>query len=133
MEPTIAVGDRLIVQEFSTNARPSYGQVVALRSPDDNGPDLVKRVIGVPGDLIEVRRGVLYRNGTEEPPPNGRDNYHPGVRNVSIRLGPDQFYVLGDNRPHSHDSTEFGAVDAKLIYGYVAYRYSPWSNRGKIK
>ena len=132
MDPTIAIGDRLLVSELR-GEKPKYGQVVVLRSPDDNGPDLVKRVVGVPGDLIELREGALYRNGQLESPPGGGDNWHPGVRDFSLKLEDEKFFVVGDNRARSHDSTEFGPVDSGLIYAYVTYRYSPWSKRGRIE
>ncbi|MBI1292020.1 signal peptidase I [bacterium] len=132
MEPTIAIGDRLLVTLLDGRA-PLYGQVVALKSPDDNGPDLVKRVVGVPGDKIELRKGILYRNGQLESPPAPGENWHPGAKDFEILLAPNKFFVAGDNRPKSHDSTEFGAVDGSMIYGIVTYRYSPWNQRGRIE
>jgi signal peptidase I len=132
MEPTISVGDRLIVRKLGTRP-PAYGDIIVMDSPDDNGPGLVKRVVGVPGDRIEIRDRVLYRNGMPEPPPHSDRSWHPGLRNAVYELGSDEYFVLGDNRPRSHDSTEFGTVQRQLIHGQVIYRYGPWSKRGALE
>lgn len=111
MEPTILPGDRIYVNKLAydlklpfttrhiaTWAAPARGEVVILRSPAD-GLVLVKRVVGVPGDLV--------------PFPSGGE----GVWGV---IPPDKYFVAGDNRDHSVDSRSFGLVDRKLIQGRAA-------------
>ncbi|MBX6394544.1 MAG: signal peptidase I [Alicyclobacillaceae bacterium] len=105
MEPTLHNGERLIVDKIVYDfGSPHYGDVVIFRYPADPSQDFVKRVIGLPGDRIEIRGGVVYRNGqpleepyTAEAP---RAPFGPAV------VPPGHVFVLGDNRNHSKDSRD---------------------------
>ena len=94
---------------------PQRGDVVIFRFPRDNSRDFVKRVIGLPGDLVEIRKGQVFLNGQrlDEPyivRPDHR-SYEP------YRIPPDSYYVLGDNRPASNDSRDWEAVPAGNLVG----------------
>ncbi len=118
MEPTLHPGRRLVVDLLSYRFRcPRRGEIVLLAGGAGR-PDLgVKRIVGLPGELIEMRSGRVYVDGMRL-----RDD-HPLVRNRarvrSLRLGPGQYFVLGDNRPVSVDSRRWGPIPERVIVGRV--------------
>ena len=98
------------------------GDVVVLRYPRNQELDFVKRVVGVPGDRIAMRAGVLFVNG------KAADDYGciPDSENMEeTAVPPNEFFVLGDNRPISCDSREFGLVAEHLLKGRVRMRFWP--------
>lgn len=110
--------------------RPDYGEVVIFNFPGDPTRDFVKRVIGVPGDTIEIRQGDVYRNGryVDEPfvtNPSSR-SYDP----VFVDEG--HYYVLGDNRRSSNDSRDWGLVPEENLIGRAWMRYWPPDSLGTI-
>ena len=123
MEPSLHDGDRLVVDRVSYNlGEVGRGDVVVLRYPKNPTLDFVKRVVGVPGDEIEMRNGTLLVNGTPA------DDYgcipdHQDLPNFTVPA--EQFFVLGDNRPISCDSREFGLVPQNLLKGKVRVRFWP--------
>ena len=123
MEPALHDGDRLVVDRVTYNlAEVDRGDVVVLRYPRNPNVDFVKRVVGVPGDRIAMRAGVLFVNGVVA------DDYGciPDKENLDELVVPhDEFFVLGDNRPISCDSREFGLVAEHLIKGKVRARFWP--------
>lgn len=123
MEPSLHDGDRLVVDRVSYNLGDvGRGDVVVLRYPKNPTLDFVKRVVGVPGDEIAMRNGVLLVNG--EP----ADDYGciPDHQDLATFTVPaDKFFVLGDNRPISCDSREFGLVPQDLLKGRVRVRFWP--------
>jgi len=129
MVPTLQVGDRVLVNKLSYRLHdPRRGDVVVFRAPPaaaaGDVKDLVKRVVGLPGDRIEGRDGHVFVNGRRI-----REPYLPeGVR--SRDFGPvdvprDGYFVLGDNRPFSKDSTYFGPITRSAIVGRVFIRIWP--------
>lgn len=102
---------------------PSRGEVIIFRFPRNPSRDFVKRVIGMPGDVVEIHRGQLFINGeaVEEPYITYRDldNMEP------VRVPPDSYFVLGDNRRASNDSRDWGAVPADHIIGRAWVSYWP--------
>ena len=103
--------------------QPNRGEVVIFRFPRDPSRDFVKRVIGIPGDTLEIRGGRVFINGVaqKEPYVTKRD-----TRNVpALRVPPDSYYVMGDNRVFSHDSREWGPVPAENIVGRAWVTYWP--------
>lgn len=130
MVGTLLVGDHLLVSRFGYDAElpftglhlklwrdPEHGQVVVFRAPLPGSPDYVKRVIGVPGDRLEIRQGAVWRNGKPlvEPyrvePPNPQDNLAPLV------VPRESYFVMGDNRDNSYDSRYWGFVPRRNIIG----------------
>ena len=98
------------------------GDVVVLRYPRNPDVDFVKRVVAVPGDRVEMRAGVLFVNG------EAADDYG-SIQDLAsmdeLTVPCDAFFVLGDNRPVSCDSREFGLVAQDLIKGRVRARFWP--------
>jgi len=132
MQPTLHERERLfidkIVYDFKT---PSRGEIVVLHDPS-NGPDkkeyLVKRVIGIPGDTVEVKNHKLYVNGELQAEPYTEveiqdPDFGP------IKLDKDHYFVMGDNRHAraSKDSRSFGSVSAKAIVGRAEFIFWPIS------
>ncbi|MFK7742844.1 MAG: signal peptidase I [Planctomycetota bacterium] len=123
MEPALHDGDRLVVDRVTASLRGiARGDVVVLRYPRDPDVDFVKRVVALPGDRIAMTDGVLFVNGEEA------DDYGciPDRETMSERRVPrGEFFVLGDNRPISCDSREFGLVPQRLLKGKVRVRFWP--------
>ena len=132
MVPTFLPGDHVIVNRAAYQAAiPRRGDVVLYRYPDEEGKLLLHRVIGLPGDLIEIRAQALSVNGepmTESyvqhtdrslAPGNVRDHVGPMI------VPPDAYYVLGDNREESLDSRFLGPISRTQILGQVVFIY--WS------
>lgn len=123
MEPALHDGDRLVVDRVTYNlASVGRGDVVVLRYPRNPDVDFVKRVVAVPGDRVAMRAGVLFVNGETA------DDYGciPDRESMDEIVVPQrEFFVLGDNRPISCDSREFGLVAEHLIKGRVRARFWP--------
>jgi signal peptidase I len=100
--------------------------VVTLISPYD-GERVVKRIIGLPGERVDVHDGQVYVNG--EALPEEYINEAPRYSG-SWQVGDDQYFVLGDNRNHSLDSHYYGPVDRQQIQGVVKFRYWPLNQIG---
>jgi signal peptidase I len=119
MLPTIDPGDRIIVNCLTYDFRePRPGEIVVVHDPLDDKKDIIKRVIALGGDTIEVMDGVLYVNGAvvDEPYVVNKDVVN-GQARFTIPEG--YIYVMGDNRPVSKDSRDFGAVAEDQIIGKV--------------
>ncbi len=133
MYPTLQVGDRIMVDKLSYHLHGVHrGDIVVFKRPpleQQPFPDLVKRVIGLPGETISTRNGHVYIDGKrlDEPwLPSGPDSYTgalPGDANQQFNMpGPvtipaGKYYVMGDNRTDSEDSRFFGPIPASLIVG----------------
>lgn len=123
MEPNLSESQRLIIDKISYRLRsPKRNDIVVLNMPlmDEM---LVKRIIGLPGETIEIQNGVVYINGNalhERFQHNLSDYDTP-----ALTLGPLSYFVLGDNRTNSNDSRVFGSVKREYIVGRVWLRYWP--------
>jgi signal peptidase I len=109
---------------------PQRGDVIVFHPPPPNDPsrDFIKRVIGVPGDTVDVHQGHVYVNGAELDEPYIRQPTLPiNARFSHVVLGPDQYFVLGDNRGNSSDSRAWGPVSADAIVGRTWLVYWPFS------
>lgn len=114
-------------QSFAVHP-PRRGEVIVFHFPRDPSRDFVKRVIGVPGDTVEIRNGVVMVNGQvmDEPYLTSRDN--SSLSRVTIGEG--EYFVLGDNRRGSNDSRNWGTVPEANILGKVWIIYWPLSQWG---
>jgi len=123
MAPTLADGERFIIQRWLYLLRkPRRGEIVAVRAPfpDDLS---VKRIIGLPGERVRVRHGRVYVNDRElgEPYLAPHIVTLPGLLTTNTyEVAPDCYFVLGDNREVSEDSRFFGAVPREQILGRIA-------------
>lgn len=131
MQPNLYDGDRIIISKLSSINR--FDQI-AFIAP--NGEDnYVKRVIGVPGDEIEIINDTLYINDIVYAEDYLTENYSEGVsiRYFSTEKIPEgTYFVMGDNRKHSYDSREFGVINKDSIIGEVVFRIWPLNSIGAI-
>lgn len=136
MEPNFFTGQRVIVSRVNYMlADPQRGEIIVFESPDRPGidPPLIKRVIGLPNEQIEVRDGLVYINGAQLEEPYINEAECERNCNVEpITLGPDEFFVMGDNRNHSRDSRSFDAVKHEHIIGEALVRYWPPQDWGLL-
>jgi len=131
MEPNLHNGQYLIIDKLSYRfGKPQQGDVVVFEPPNRPGEDYVKRVIGLPGDLVEIRPGEVLVNGVPlvEPWVVRPGSYYM----APVRVGPDEYFVLGDNRNSSSDSHSWGDVPAGNIVGRALVCYWPPSEWGLV-
>lgn len=107
---------------------PERGEVVVFRFPKDPTRDFVKRVIGVPGDRVEIHNGTVFVNGQALKEPYLTSHDHSNMNQVF--LGEGQYFVLGDNRAGSNDSRNWGTVPTENFLGKVWIIYWPLSRWG---
>ncbi len=137
MEPTLFQGDQLLVQKISARLdRFDYGDIITINGEKMLGvdePDLVKRVIGLGGDTIDIQDGTVYRNGIpleETYLPDGLKT-NPLERGFDhVVLKPGELFVMGDNRGNSKDSRVFGPVPGDYIIGTCVIRFYPFDRIG---
>jgi signal peptidase I len=136
MEPTLQRGDyTLLDHRVALRGSWQRGDVILFRLPaswEGSDPHLVKRVVGLPGEVVTLWNGRVYINDKllEEP-------YLAELPNAEtllpLKLGPDQYYVMGDNRNFSDDSRENGPILEKEIQGRVLWRLWPRSRWGTVR
>ena len=127
VEASAGNGDRQPRYVFTS---PSRGDIVVFRYPKDPSRDFIKRVIAVPGDLIEIRDAVVYVNGKPL-----REDYTADAPNYSLAsdtVPPGHYFVLGDNRNNSSDSHVWGLVPEENIVGKAWLSYWPLSRWGVV-
>ena len=136
MENTIMTGDRLVGNRLAyVFGEPQRGDIVIFRAPDKESELYVKRVIGLPGDTVNILDGKVYINGNKEPldepylPEAMIGNYGP------YEVPAKSYFVLGDNRNNSGDSRFWRNkyVRADKILSEASFRYFPFSEMGTIK
>jgi signal peptidase I len=139
MEPSFYDHEYLIVDEMSYRFRePERGEIVVFKYPLDPSQYFIKRVIGLPGEKIEFKDGsvYIYTADTNRKVKLDESYLADGVNTLgttadaTIEIGPDEYYLLGDNRNHSKDSRSFGAVTGSFIVGRVMFRGWPFSRLG---
>lgn len=135
MEPTLQDGDKILLR--SGMYQPAYGDIVVIDSYNNYRETLVKRIIGMEGDTIDIdfERGIVYRNGTAlEEPYISALTTAAGDMHFPLVVPPNAVFVMGDNRPYSKDSRyqEIGFVDQRDIMGEAFFRMMPFDNFGGI-
>jgi signal peptidase I len=124
MQPNLHDGEYVIVDKVSYAFRqPERGEIIVLKNTHPGAPDLIKRIIGLPGETIEVRGNSTYING--QPLTEPYINPPMGPEQTPLTLQADQYFVMGDNRSNSDDSRHFGARPAGDIVGRAWIIYWP--------
>jgi signal peptidase I len=134
MQPRLSDQDRIFVNRFIYRFTDiDRGDVVVFWYPRDRKKSFIKRVIGIPGDTIEIRRGRVYVNGKvlKEPYLKAEFSDYRSFEKVLVPQG--KYYVLGDHRNSSNDSRNWGFVDEPLIYGKAVFSYWPVSHVGPVE
>lgn len=124
MEPNFYDKEYLIINEISYRfEEPQRGEVIILKNPADPGVYFIKRIVGLPGEIISINNGQVFIDGNllNE---TYIDNFSKDDVD-SLTLGAEEYFVLGDNRNNSYDSRKFGAIDSDNIIGKVWLRGWP--------
>jgi signal peptidase I len=135
MEPTLYTGERLLVNKLVYRFRnPAPGEIVVLKDPQRPNRELIKRVIAVEGEVVEVRKGVVYINGQplREPYINTVGNRQDDMKPLTVPKG--YIFVMGDNRGWSYDSRNMGPVPVQKVDGKAFFLFWPLSqfNHGPL-
>jgi signal peptidase I len=132
MIPTVLIGDHLIVTRFGYDAgvpftgihvplwrNPKRQQIIVFRAPlpEQGFPDFIKRCIGLPGDTLEIKQGVVYVNGDRLSEPYRNDPPNPLENRPAIHVPQGEYFMMGDNRENSNDSRYWGFVPRANIIG----------------
>lgn len=139
MFPTFKDKEFILTDKISYRmGDPNRGDVVVFRSPKNQYQDFIKRVIGLPGDKIKIDGGKLFVNDIQV---DESEYLEPSVytgpeaflsEGQEITVPQDRYFVMGDNRPGSSDSRDFGPVSKGEFVGKVFFRYYPVDRFGKI-
>jgi len=138
MEPNFHDKEYILTDKVSYRlGEPKRGDVVVFNSPQDQSLDFIKRILGVPGDILMINAGYLYLNGEKL---DEKYISNPGQvvagrflrEGQSLEVPSDQYFVMGDNRLHSSDSREWGFVPRQGIVGRAFFRYWPIPDFGLI-
>ncbi len=138
MVPILHNGDYLITEKITYRlGNPKKGDIIVLKNPRDESQDFIKRIMAVPGDTIKIENDLVFVNGqliSESYLPSGTIT-RPGnflADGAQIKAGSNQYFVFGDNRNHSSDSREWGAVTREEIVGRAFFRYWPPKDLGLL-
>jgi signal peptidase I len=153
MKTTLLIGDHILVNKFLYGIEipfwekelvhisdPKHGDIVVFRYPLDTSKDFIKRVIGVPGDVIRIQDKRVFVNDKQLTEPyaryvnreilpanvSPRDNFGP------VQVPPHSFFVMGDNRDESYDSRFWKFVDSSAIRGKAFIIYWSWNQEGRL-
>ena len=142
MAPTLLLGDYILVDKLSYKAGkdPERGDVIVFEFPEDESKNFVKRIIGIPGDIVEIRGKQVIINGIPLADQRYTQLIDPGIIDRSLNARDNfgavtvpgsSYFVLGDNRDQSLDSRFWGYVEASKIRGKAAIIYWSWSGLGE--
>jgi signal peptidase I len=138
MFATLDDNDYLIANKIDYRLHsPQRGDIVILRPPTDNSRDFIKRVIALPGERLLIRDGIVYINGKKLDEPylpeawTVFNNWPTNGTNGQV-MGPDEYFVMGDNRNKSQDSRSFGPISRSRIDGRAWFRIWPLAHFGDI-
>jgi len=134
MQPRLVDQERIFVNRFIYRFADIHrGDVVVFWYPKDKTKSFIKRVVGVPGDEVEIRYGLVYVNGEQISEPYLEPEFQDHDSLQKETVPPDQYFVLGDHRNSSNDSRNWGFVPKDLIYGRAIFSYWPMSRVGPVE
>jgi signal peptidase I len=133
MYPLLSDQERIFINKFVYRFEPiERGDVIVFWYPLDRSKSFIKRVVGLPGETIEIRMGHVYINGEELPDQYVPAGYLDGSNLAPRRIAADSYYVMGDHRDSSNDSRVFGPVLRQYIYGKAVFAYWPVDHFGSL-
>ena len=133
MAPLLSDQERIFINKFVYKFEPiERGDVVVFWYPLDRSKSFIKRVVGLPGETVEIRNGRLYVDGRELREPYVPASYLDDSNYPPRKILPDQYFVMGDHRDSSNDSRMFGTVPREYIYGKAVFAYWPMGDFGSL-
>jgi signal peptidase I len=140
MEPNLHNGERIFVNKLIYYGLPKLqrGDIVVFWYPDNPSKSYIKRIIGLPGEMVSIREGHIYIKPPGRPEQLLEEPYLDPQRNTSrasrdpVEVKPHYYFVMGDNRDASSDSRSWGLVPEKYIYGKALFRYWPLSRMSTL-
>ena len=138
MEPTLHNNEYILTDKISYKLREvKRGDIVIFKSPKNPEQDYIKRIIGLPSERVKIQNGSVFVDGKKIDEPYLRDLtfLYPGSfmqEGLEIDIPTGKYFVLGDNRPRSSDSREFGPIQKDIIIGKAFFRYWPITELGLI-
>ncbi len=134
MMPGLADHERIFINKFLYRFEPiERGDVVVFRYPGDPSKNYIKRVVGVPGDRVEINRGAVLVNGNPLAEPYVPTEFRDERSMSEIVVPQGRYFVLGDHRNLSSDSRDFGVVEREAIFGKAVFAYWPTGMMGKLR
>ncbi|HEY4362606.1 MAG TPA: signal peptidase I [Bryobacteraceae bacterium] len=135
MQPGLINQERIFINKFVYRfglADIGRGDTVVFWFPGDPTKSYIKRIIGVPGDTVEIRAGMVVVNGRQLSEPYVIEDYRDSVSMAARMIEPDHYFVLGDHRNSSNDSRNWGTVPRNDIYGKAVFVYWPLDRLGLL-
>ncbi len=136
MMPALVDQERIFINKFLYRfgiGDIQRGDMVVFWFPNDQTKSYIKRVIGVPGDTVEIESGTVLVNGRQLDEPYVPEEYRDHMSASPVRVPPEQFFVLGDHRSSSNDSRSWGTVHRRFIYGKAVFVYWPLEKMGILR
>jgi signal peptidase I len=133
MAPLLSDQERIFINKFVYRFEPiQRGDVVVFWYPLDRSKSFIKRVVGLPGETVEIRQGAVYVDGKIVPEPYVPRQYEDLSDFGPVRVDKDKYFVMGDHRISSNDSRVFGPVSSRYIYGRAVFAYWPVDHFGSL-
>ncbi|HET9995561.1 MAG TPA: signal peptidase I [Candidatus Acidoferrum sp.] len=133
MAPLLSDQERIFINKFVYRFEPiQRGDVVVFWYPLDGTKSFIKRVVGLPGESVEIRQGKVYVNGKWVPEPYVPPQYEDLSDFGPVRVPRESYFVMGDHRISSNDSRVFGPVASRFIYGRAVFAYWPVEHFGSL-
>jgi len=136
MMPALRDQERIFINKFTYRfgiGAIQRGDTVVFWFPMDVSKSYIKRVIGLPGDVVQIDRGVVIVNGKRLAEDYVPEEYRDYQSLPPQRIGPDRYFVLGDHRSSSNDSRAWGSVPRQNIYGKAVFVYWPLDQMGRVR
>jgi signal peptidase I len=133
MAPLLSDQERIFINKFVYRFEDIHrGDVVVFWYPLDRSKSFIKRIIGLPGETVEIRRGAVFVNGQEIPEPYVPPQYADNTDFGPVKVPKNSYFVMGDHRISSNDSRVFGSVASQYIYGRAVFAYWPVDHFGSL-
>jgi signal peptidase I len=136
MMPALRDQERIFINKFMYRfgiGNIERGDTVVFWFPGEISKSYIKRVIALPGDVVEIDRGAVIVNGKPLAEDYVPEEYRDYQSRPPQRIGPDEYYVLGDHRSSSNDSRAWGTVPRQNIYGKAVFVYWPLDQMGRVR
>ena len=133
MAPLLSDQERIFINKFVYRFEQiRRGDVVVFWYPLDHSKSFIKRVVGLPGEIVQIRQGAVYVDGKIVPEPYVPPQYEDLSDFGPVRVEKDKYFVMGDHRISSNDSRVFGPVPSRFIYGRAVFAYWPVDHFGSL-